>query len=546
MSWFTELLCSVGFAAISPRTAAGRRAIWMGAWLLSGTLLAAQYEVTGYVYRDANGNGKRETAEAGIAGVGVSNGVQVAVTDAQGRYSLPIGSDAIIFVIKPTGYALPVDENNQPRFYYIHKPHGSPKLKYDAVAPTGPLPASVDFALTPRDEPAGFTALIFGDPQPLNEREMDYFSRGIVAEVKGIKGVAFGLSLGDLIWDRLDLFKSYRTTVAQVGVPWFNLLGNHDANVDAATDQLSDESYEANFGPPNYAFNHGSAHFIILDNILLPDPRGTHEYWGGFRPDQFEFIANDLKHVGKDQLVVMAFHIPLIKNAVRDEDKQRLFDLLKDYPHTLLLTAHTHYQAQFFHGRNEGWGRDKPLHEYNVGTACGDWHSGELNAQNLPAATMIDGTPKGYAFLNVTGNQYTIDYKVAGQPKEMQIEIFNPKFVARGRRTLAGIYANFFMGHEGNPVEYRIDDAAWRPMKYTKERDPGFAWSVARWDTANELLRGRRPSNPVESTHLWRGDIPINLPAGEHRIEVRATDMFGRTFTRQSSYQLLDPIFQPK
>ena len=43
-----------------------------------------------------------------------------------GRYELPIDDDDIIFVIKPRGYMTPVDALNLPRFYYIHKPAGSP------------------------------------------------------------------------------------------------------------------------------------------------------------------------------------------------------------------------------------------------------------------------------------------------------------------------------------------------------------------------------------------------------------------------------------
>ncbi|MBV8568769.1 MAG: twin-arginine translocation signal domain-containing protein, partial [Methylobacteriaceae bacterium] len=63
--------------------------------------------VSGFVFEDAGGTGKRSAGERGIAGVTVSNGRDVAMTDAEGRYELPIEEAAIIFVIKPTGYAPP-------------------------------------------------------------------------------------------------------------------------------------------------------------------------------------------------------------------------------------------------------------------------------------------------------------------------------------------------------------------------------------------------------------------------------------------------------
>jgi hypothetical protein len=58
------------------------------------------------------------------------------------------------------------------------------------------------------------------------------------------------------------------------------------------------------------------------------------------------------------------------------------------------------------------------------------------------------------------------------------------------------------------------------------------------WDFTEELLDGRRPSNPVYCNHLWRGTIPVNLAVGEHVIEIKVMDMFGRLLTQKSSYKI--------
>src|SRR5690606_19659847 len=203
---------------------------------------------------------------------------------------------------------------------------------------------------SPIDTNNNFKVLLFGDPQPYTREEVDFFARGIVKEVEGIEAVEFGLSLGDLVGDDLSLFNPYIEAVQRVGIPWYNLLGNHDLNFDASADSLSDETFEAHFGPANYAFNYGKVHFIILDDVLYPDPRDGKGYWGGFRKDQMEFVKNDLKHVPKDHLIVLAFHIPISEpgegDSFRDEDREQLFELLKDFPHTLSLSAHTHIQRQ--------------------------------------------------------------------------------------------------------------------------------------------------------------------------------------------------------
>ncbi|WP_034921336.1 calcineurin-like phosphoesterase C-terminal domain-containing protein [Gillisia sp. CAL575] len=504
--------------------------------------LSSQEKAWGYVYEDSNQNGKKDRRENGISEIAVTNGIEVVLTNQEGKYELQVGKDNIIAIIKPSGYNIGKNEDNLPQFFYIYKPGGSPELKFKGISPTGNLPKSVNFALIPSEEKEDFTALIFGDPQPYTQQEVDFFAEGIVAEVEGIENVPFGLSLGDLVGNDLDLFNPYIKAVKRVGIPWYNLLGNHDINFDVEKDSLSDETYEAHFGPANYAFNYGKVHFLVLDDVLYPDPRDGESYWGGFREDQLQFIENDLKNVPKDHLVVIAMHIPLSEpgdvDTFRDEDRERLFELLKDFPNTLSLSAHTHIQRQDFFGKEEGWHQNRPHHHYNVGTTSGDWYSGKLDEANVPVSTMRDGTPKGYAFINFTGNNYNIDYKVAGKPADYQMEVFVPKVVAKGRRTKAGIYANFFMGTEGDEVMYRIDEGEWKEMDYVVEPDPSYVEMVYEWDTTEELMSGRRSSNPINSEHLWRGNIPTNLPTGEHSIEIKAKDMFGKVHTATSSYRL--------
>lgn len=513
------------------------------AWLFCLSL-SAQSTVSGFVFEDLNQNGEKDRREKGIPSVAVTNGIAVVLTDASGKYILPVGDDNIISVIKPSGYKVGKNEDNLPQFFYIHKPKGSPDLKFKGVASTGKLPKSVDFALIPSEENQEFTALIFGDPQPYTQKEVDYFAEGIVAEVEGIENIPFGLSLGDLVGDDLNLFNPYIRAVKRVGIPWYNLLGNHDINFDVKTDEMSDETYEAHFGPANYAFNYGKVHFLVLDDVIYPDPRDGKGYWGGFREDQLQFVENDLKLVPKDHLIVLAFHIPISEpdgDNFRDADRNRLFELLKDFPNTLSLSAHTHIQRQDFFGKQEGWQQEKSHHHYNVGTTSGDWYSGKLGENNVPVSTMRDGTPKGYAFINFTGNQYSIDYKVAGKPADYQMEVFAPKVVAKGRRTKAGIYVNFFMGTEGDEVLYRIDNGKWNEMQYLEEADPSYVEMVYEWDTTEELMPGRRSSNPIKSEHLWRGNIPTNLKAGVHTIQIKAKDMFGKIHTTTSTYRLEEP-----
>lgn len=503
----------------------------------------AQHEAKGYVFEDKNANGRKEHGEKGITGVAVSNGREVVLTGKKGRYELPVGKDNPVFVIKPTGYALETDANNLPQFYYLYKPEGSPQLNYPGVPPSGNLPSSIDFALTPAREDDSFTALIFGDPQVRDKKEVGYLRRGVVAEVEGINNVAFGLSLGDLAFNDLDMLPLYVETMQHVGIPWFNVMGNHDMNYDVTADSLADETFESHFGPTNYSYNYGKVHFILLDDILYPDPKGSTKYRGGFREDQLEFIENDLHFVPKDRLIVLAYHIPLAD--IRDVDRQRIFDLLEAYPHTLSLSAHTHRQRQDFFTGSDGWDRETPHHEYNVGTSCGSWYSGEPDENGIPYSTMKDGTPKGYAFIRFDSNQYVIDYKVYDKPKDYQIGISAPKVVAHNMSTAAAIYANYYMGSSRDTLSYRVDDGKWEAMTYTPGYDPAYLDIIHKWDYSNTLLQGRRPGNAMECTHLWKAKIPVDLEPGEHTIEIKVVDMYGRTITQQGTYRIEEPASNP-
>jgi len=518
--------------------------ILLGTGMIFSLSVFAQQKVTGFVYIDANKNGKHDRSERGLSRISVTNGVEVVQTDEKGRYELPIGNDQIISVIKPTGYKVPVNDDQLPQFFYNHKPNGSPVLKYKGVSPTGELPKSVDFPLTAAQENPDFTALIFGDPQAYNLTEIDYFAKGVVAEVENIKNVQFGLSMGDLVGNDPSLFTPYIKAVKKIGIPWYNLMGNHDINFDVKEDRYSDESYEAHFGPADYAFNYADVHFIVLDDIIYPDPRGGKSYWGGLRKDQLEFVKNDLKFVPKDKLIVIAFHIPIgfagENEAFRDADRIELFNLLSDFPNTLSMSAHTHNQKQMFFSQKDGWKQPKAHHHYNVGTTSGNWYSGELNEIGVPVSTMSDGTPKGYAFINFKGNQYNVDYKVAGKEKSYQIDIYAPKVLEKDKKTSAGIYANFFMGSEKDEVLFRIDNGKWKKMTYVLEQDPNFLSTLHKWDNTETLLTGRRPSMAAECKHLWRAAIPMNLTAGEHLIEVKATNMYGKVFSQSKKYKILE------
>lgn len=224
----------------------------------------------GFVFDDKNGNGKRDSDEPGIQNIRVSNGTLIVTTDQDGQYKLPVDDDSIIFVIKPRDWATPLNRNHLPQFYYIHKPKGSPKtFRFAGVAPTGSLPKSIDFPLLRRVEPDKFKAIMFGDPQPKNVAEVEYMSHDVIEQIirEQAHGAAFGVTLGDIVFDDLSVMEPHNQSVALIGIPWYNVIGNHDPNLDAKTDDQSDETFERIYGPSYYSFDYGPTHFMVLDDV---------------------------------------------------------------------------------------------------------------------------------------------------------------------------------------------------------------------------------------------------------------------------------------
>src|SRR3546814_5835570 len=99
-----------------------------------------------------------------------------------------------------------------------------------------------------------------------------------------------------------------------------------------------------------------------------------------------------------------------------------------------------------------------------------------------------------------------------------------PKVLRAGAYPAWGVYANVFMGRDDTRVEYRVDGGDWMPMRRVSQPDPRLLVENMRDDLAETLRGYDRSPEAKPSPHLWRGALPTDLAAGEHRVEVRAFD----------------------
>ena len=520
--------------------------------LLPHSALAAN--ATGQVFLDSNKNGSLDAGERGIAGVRVSNGLDVVTTNDEGRYTLPVDEQSIIFITKPRDYAIPVNAHMLPQFYYIHQPAGSPAgMRYEGIAPTGPLPEQIDFPLIERQESAQFEAILFADPQPQTQRELDYIRDDVVAELIDTQA-AFGITLGDILYDDLSMFPRYNALIAQIGIPWYNVPGNHELNFEADSDEYSLETFKKFFGPPYYAFEYADALFVVLDNIDYQgngkadpgDVRGNGGYEARISKRQLRWLEKELEFVDKDRLVFVATHAPLGSEVTSSatDNRRGLFQLLSGRPNLYSVAGHTHTNNHLYFGEEDGFDGPGTFHHHVLATVSGSWWSGPFDERGIAISDQRDGTPNGYHILEVDSTDLVVRYKGAGKPADQQMrirfDVTHHQLEANGMRDFragqlldgrmsqdelaaASIMVNLFDGGPKSQVSYRVNDGVYRPLERNLRKDPYMLEQFVRHASDKKSF-----VQATVSTHLFEADLDADLPPGVHTVTVRAADEFGR------------------
>ncbi|MCU0646264.1 MAG: calcineurin-like phosphoesterase family protein, partial [bacterium] len=364
--------------------------------------LAAK-DITGIVFDDENRNLKFDSGEKGIPGVLVSNQQDVVKTDDEGKFKISITDETIIFITKPAGYMTPISAD---------------KLLH--------------FPLFKSEESDTFDVIAFSDPQTRNDQEIDYVRDDVVAELIGTKAVC-GITLGDIMYDDLSHYGRYNAVISQIGIPFYNVPGNHDENYDTPDDHYSLETFKRYFGPNYYSFDYGKVHFVVLDVVeyLGKNEKGQSHYQGRIGERQLQWLKNDLGFVPDDRLIVLTMHIPLFTTygdgaAINVVDRKDLFDVLKNHENILALAGHMHTLEHNFIGAELGWQGAKPIHQVICAAVCGTWWTGPKDERGIPVADQRDGTPNGYHIFTFEGNNYREILKPAKFSADFQLRISSP------------------------------------------------------------------------------------------------------------------------
>ena len=524
----------------------------------------------GTVFLDENQSLNQEENEPGIGGVAVSNGCNVVLTNGVGEYEISLAPTEILFISKPANYLTPVDENKLPQFFYRHYPFGTPEeiagtsveWLWPVIEATGELPDSIDFPLFAADATgSNFLAHGFADTQAQYATGQDMIREELVNPLIGNPyGVQFGLTVGDVVFDNLDLYERHKAMMGLMEFPQWNLPGNHDMNFESPNAHFANETYKLHFGPTYYSFDYGNVHIVTLNNVEYAGAGKEFDsgrYRGFLNPVQLQWLQNDLSHVSADKLLVIASHIPLIAEASdgvsepeigpNTENFAELLQILEPFEHIYALAGHdtsNSFKVEVNH--SHGW-TGTPWIAHTLAEVRGSgWTRGPRDLRGVRDAMMQDGNPNGFYLLKFSGTQLTPEFIPfpSGRDGTNRLRIMLDPAISPAednsiqRGSLLDetkIVVNLFDGGARDSVWVALDGEPEQLMSYTVRTDP-FIESIF------EKYRGTDDAYPTpdRSAHIWEAPLPDNLSTGLHQLVVTTLDEFGQAQRGTFTFEIVD------
>ena len=437
----------------------------------------------------------------GVGRVAVSDGMQVVETAPDGAFELVTTSNRqFVWMSVPSGHRIPTSEVGTSRFYQAIDPRRS---EMDVTFDLEPLRTS--------DE--RHVLVLLGDIQTQDDTEMGWFHERSVPDLQQTIAAlgdieSFGIACGDIMYDRLELYPEYERGVSRIGIPFWQVIGNHDLDMDAPTDEASTATYSRHFGPRYYSFDRGAVHYVVLDDVHW---HGS-GYLGYLGADALTWLEQDLARVERGGPVIVATHIPVtgsrhVREGRRNPEvgsaimnREALFRLLEPFD-AHVLTGHTHECEHVFEGG---------VHEHVTGAVCGAWWSGPI---------CWDGTPNGYCLYEVDGSEVTWRYKATGESADHQMRLYAPGSdpSAPGR-----VVANVWNWDPEWTVRWFADGEPRGSM----ERRTGLDPLSIELHTGDSLPRRRTWVDPILTNHRFLADVRT----GVREVTVEATDRFGRNY----------------
>ncbi len=448
-------------------------------------------------------SGRVTCKNQGVANVVVTDGVNCTSTDANGHYTLT-GRDKAnyVYISTPAGYSSPQNDDGVVQF---HLKINEEQNEYN-------------FELSSKESNENHHSfVVLADPQLYVEKNYDVLQyrvddlRQTITE-HGLP--CHGMTAGDIVGNDQTMYQRYNQIMASANIEYRTAMGNHDGIFYLRSNEGSEKGYEDTFGPAYYSYNVGKIHYVVLNNNFYLG-RGW-LYIGYIDEPQLQWLENDLSYVAQGSTLVVMLHIPTTNSNQIDDapynnsltcnvmsNNKALYNIVENYT-THIISGHTHINANYEIKDN--------LYEHNVAGFCGAWWQGPL---------CTDGTPAGYQYFEVDGEEITWYYKAAGYPRDFQMKVYDKSDLEElGNKIIANVW-NYDSKWS---VEISVDNG--KPVTMEPDR-------VLDVD-ATKLYRNNPEIEytwigPTYNTHMFS----YTLPEGAKEIKVIATDRFGKVYTAE-------------
>lgn len=503
-----------------------------------------------------------------MAGVVVSDGINCVQTGKDGKFALEadLNKARFVFVSQPAGYAAEV-EAGKAQFYK--------QLGTGSVQPINGKYQNLRFTLGKIVGNADRCTVVFaGDPQPRKRtygydkfayhaldccedmwRDMGEYTASITD--RPVRGIM----LGDLVHEDMSLYDDYLKGIASLGYPTYSVIGNHDNNPKAATDDKGAENFEDNLGPRNYSFNLGGFHVVVLDNLImkLNSSNELKDYNQGLTDDIWQWLQNDLKYVDYSTPLIVCAHSPMFRlgeggerwSSASTQHGADYANLLSKYKRVYAWAGHTHRGFNYVYDSSS---KLPNIECHTVGRVTGALWVNEWLSD--------DGTPRGYVVAEIDGEDISWKFKpiayqsgaAVGKTPEYKYrdmtlregvfyrngkkvdETYQVRAYPRGVNGDSYVYANVFMWDEnwGKVMFTPTKGTKVEMSRVTDRKIKDFAAKEVFdfYKTNNTTLAGNSGYSLGETTHLFRCHSTATTGGGT----ITVTDRFGNEYSTTVSW----------
>ena len=439
-----------------------------------------------------------------VAGVQVSDGRQIVLTDAKGRYSMRTDkADSVVFITTPSGYTARKIDPLRPGFWHL------------LTAPAGKKEVH-DFVLEPQDQ-SKYSVIFITDTHfaaDPSRNDLKRFKGTVMPVIRreysraAAKGAVFSVNLGDFAHDRYwyDFGlneEGAERFLSMAGYPMtlYSVSGNHDndgavAGLGGRTDFVSAWNYRHTWGPSCYSVNVGGDHWVFMDSVEYindgaPDAKhkninGRRNYTCRFLDKDIEWLRKDLEFVTPGTRIFLCCHVPLLNDSSTSEvlvpgQAAIMDDVFKDFPTVYVFSGHTH--------------------KY-INTSFGDFPRFKQFIFGATSASMWQH-PAGYQAIGTDASEQAINVLDCTEPDP------RPRYVAvSGNPSMMRIYdlnavGDFYRNDEGCRIFHRLyPDRTWyADPAYTNMIYVNY-WGYIPGQTVEILEDGK----PLEVSQTLRDD----------------------------------------